>query len=208
MTTEIPPDVPSPIDLRLMSDAREWELSAMSKRPWRMEFISRFANEIAVTTPMVSRVLELGSGPGFLAKHILETLNTISYVLLDFSPAMHELANARLGKLVKRAEFIERSFKQADWFEHLGQFNCVVTLQAIHELRHKRHACELHTQVRQVLAVNGIYIVCDHYAVEGGMKNNQLYMTIEEQKAALLTAGFSRVEQLMLKRGLVMHRAN
>jgi len=30
-------DVPSPIDLRLMSDAREWEATATAMRPWRAE---------------------------------------------------------------------------------------------------------------------------------------------------------------------------
>ena len=39
-------DVPSPIDLRLMSDAREWEATAMVKRPWRTEFFDCFAAEI------------------------------------------------------------------------------------------------------------------------------------------------------------------
>ena len=31
-------DVPSPIDLRQMSDALEWERTANLKRPWRSDF--------------------------------------------------------------------------------------------------------------------------------------------------------------------------
>lgn len=208
MPAEPPVDVPSPIDLRLMPDAREWERLAMRKRPWRAEFFARFASEIAAMSPEVRRVLELGSGPGFLAKHLLEALSSISCVLLDYSPAMHQLARERLGPLARRAEFIERSFKGAGWHDNLGQFECVVTNQAVHELRHKRYARELHGQVREILAAGGIYLVCDHFAGQDGMKNDQLYMSPEEQKEALFAAGFSQVQQVMLKGGLVLHRAS
>jgi hypothetical protein len=39
------------------------------------------------------------------------------------------------------------------------------------------------------------------------MSNDQLYMTVTEQRDALVSAGFARVEQLFLKGGLVLHRA-
>lgn len=200
-------DVPSPIDLRLMADAREWESTAMFKRPCRAEFFAAFASAIASAFLPVRRVLELGSGPGFLAEHLLNCLPTVSYVALDFSSAMHQLAAARLGSLASRVEFVERSFRESSWPEGLGQFECVVTHQAVHELRHKRYASTLHSQVRQALVQGGLYLVCDHFAGEGGMKNEQLYMSVEEQRLALLGTGFSKVEQLMLKSGLVLHYA-
>jgi hypothetical protein len=76
--------------------------------------------------------------------------------------------------------------------------------QAVHELRHKRYAVELHRHVRTVLRSGGSYLVCDHFYGPGGMTNDQLYMTIEEQKAALETADFS-VRQVLLKDGMVLH---
>jgi len=200
-------DVPSPIDLRQMPDAAEWEQSAMSKRPWRREFFAQFADQIAAAPKKVHRVLEIGSGPGFLARHLLETLSDISYVLLDFSPAMHELATSRLIGLENRIRFIEKDFKQENWYESLGRFDCVVTNQAVHELRHKRHATQLHSQVRGILEREGLYLVCDHFVGDGGMTNTQLYMSVEEQKQALLAAGFIRVEEILTKGGLVLHRA-
>jgi SAM-dependent methyltransferase len=200
-------DVPSPIDLRQMPDAAEWEQSAMSKRPWRREFFAQFADQIAAAPKKVHRVLEIGSGPGFLARHLLETLSDISYVLLDFSPAMHELATSRLIGLENRIRFIERDFKQENWYESLGRFDCVVTNQAVHELRHKRHATQLHSQVRGILEREGLYLVCDHFVGDGGMTNTQLYMSVEEQKQALLAAGFIWVEEILTKGGLVLHRA-
>ena len=200
-------DVPSPIDLRLMSDAREWEETAMAKRPWRSEFFAAFAAAIRTSNCPVHRILELGSGPGFLAEHLLGALPMVEYVALDFSAAMHELAAQRLGDLAARVEFIERSFREPAWTNGLGQFECVVTNQAVHELRHKRYATALHQQAKSLLQAGGLYLVCDHFVGEGGMKNDQLFMTVDEQHAALMNAGFSKAQQVLLKGGLVLHCA-
>ncbi|WP_276320930.1 hypothetical protein [Alkanindiges illinoisensis] len=39
------------------------------------------------------------------------------------------------------------------------------------------------------------------------MHNDQLYMTIEEQYAALQQAGFSRINPLLLLQGMLVHQA-
>lgn len=75
-------DVPSPIDLRLMADAQEWDQSAILKRPWRVDFFSCFVMQIEQIPVTMLRVLELGSGPEFMAKHVLESTRDFSYVML------------------------------------------------------------------------------------------------------------------------------
>jgi ubiquinone/menaquinone biosynthesis C-methylase UbiE len=201
-----PPDVHSPIDLRLLKDASAWESTAMEKRPWRVEFFNIFTSEIATHSGNAD-VLELGSGPGFLAAHLLAQLPQLNLHLLDFSEAMHSLARERLGKKASSVKYIVRSFREPDWSADLQSFDCLVTNQAVHELRHKRHAIGLHRAVRALLKPEGSYLVCDHYVGGDGMRNDQLYMTIQEQQAALLDAGFSRVDQLLAKGGLVLNRA-
>lgn len=200
-------DVPSRIDLRNAADAREWERTAMSKRPWRAECFDQFVCAIKASSVPVRRVLDLGSGPGFLAEQILRSLPDVDYVALDFSAAMHELASQRIGVLADKVTFVERSFKVPDWPDHLGQFDCVVTNQAVHELRHKRYTVELHRQVRQILVPGGLYLVCDHFVGEGGMADDQLFMTIAEQRVALDSAGFSEVSELWRKGSVVLHQA-
>ncbi len=188
-----------------MSDAEAWAQTAMAKRPWREEFFARIASEISGNPRR--RVLELGSGPGFLARAILEAVEDVEYTLLDFSDAMHGLAKGRLGELAVRARFVTASFKHPQWTNRLGRFDYVITMQAVHELRHKAYAPALHAQVRTVLADGGHYLVCDHYVGADGMKNDQLYMTPEEQRRALEAAGFSSVRELLRKGGLVLHHA-
>ena len=197
-------DVPSPIDLRLRADARPWSETALARRPVRPEFFDAFAREIGRDG---ARVLELGSGPGFLADHLLRAWPNLALVALDFSPAMHQLAAERLGERAARVRFVERSFRDAAWSDGLGPFDAVVTHQAVHELRHKDYATTLHSQVRPLLAAGGRYLVCDHFLGEGGLSNDQLYMTVDEQRDALLRAGFARVDTVLVKGGLALHRA-
>ena len=202
----LPHDVPSPIDLRLPQDAAEWERSAIIKRPWRSEFFQCFSDEIG-HHPGATQVLELGSGPGFLAAHLLAEHSHLRMTLLDFSQAMHSLARHRLVPFLDRVSFIEKNFKKPNWFESIGVFDFVVTHQAVHEVRHKRHVPALHAQVRGVLAPQGKYLVCDHYVGEDGMRDNDLYMTVEEQHQALIAAGYQTVFELKRKGGLVLHSA-
>jgi len=198
-------DVPSPIDLRLMSDARPWAEAALGKRPVRPEFFEAFAREVGVDG---ARVLELGSGPGFLADHLLRAFPALDYTALDFSPAMHQLAAERLGERAARVQFVERSFREAGWVDGLGPFDAIVTHQAVHEVRHKDHVPALHAQARMLLAAGGRYLVCDHYLGGDGLSNDQLYMTVAQQREALLAAGFASVEAVLVKGGLVLHRAH
>ncbi|HSD38074.1 MAG TPA: class I SAM-dependent methyltransferase [Rhodocyclaceae bacterium] len=200
-------DVPSPIDLRNMHDAREWAQAA-PRRPGRQDFLDLFVAKIAETRRPGTRVLELGSGPGFLAHQVLSVMPNLEYVALDFSAAMHDLASERLGSLATWVSFVERSFKDADWAAGLGRFDWVITNQAVHELRHKRHTAALHSQVREILAADGSYLVCDHFCGTGGLTNDQLYMTPEEQAQALRDGGFGDVAMLLQRGSLVMHRAN
>ena len=200
-----PPDVPSPIDLQGDTDALAWAESANTLRPWRLAFFEAIAN--AMDSTRAVRVLELGSGPGFLAEHILNAHPLAEMVLLDFSKPMHRLAMARLQRFSGRVAFVERSFKEVDWMSGLGSFDFVVTNQAVHELRHKRYAEPLHRQVHSVLDKGGAYLISDHYFGDDGMKKEGLYMTVEEQQAALVSAGFRGVRELLRLGGMSLHSA-
>jgi hypothetical protein len=57
-----------------------------------------------------------------------------------------------------------------------------------------------------MLSPGRFYLVCDHYYGTDGMQNDQLYMSIGEQKNALSAAGFS-VTLLMQKGGMTLYRA-
>ena len=85
------------------------------------------------------RILELGGGPGLLAEAILERSPVADYTLLDFSPPMLAMARRRVGAYPFTA-FALADFLDPCWAAGLGTFDAIVTMQAVHELRHKRRA--------------------------------------------------------------------
>jgi len=199
-------EVPSPIDLRLMSDALEWESKAMD-RPFREDFFEAITKQLQNLNKPTLTILELGSGPGFLALYILNKLPEAKITLLDFSPAMHELARKRLSPFGGRAEFVERNFKEPNWTHGLATYDALVTVQAVHELRHKFYAEAFHRQVRRLLSKEGVYLVCDHHSGNGGLQNDQLYMSLEEQRLSLNSAGYE-VADILIKGGRSLFHAS
>ncbi len=200
-------DVPSPIDFNRMEDAVQWMKEANVKRPFRYDFFQAIETVIRNKNAPENKVLELGAGPGFLAEYLLSKLPDVTLDLFDFSPAMHELSSQRLVPWKNKCRWLEGDFKQRGWNNHVAEYDFVVTIQSVHELRHKRHATELHKSVLRLLSTNGIYLMCDHYVGEEGMSDQELFMTPGEHIDSLAEAGFGSVEMMLRKSGLILFRS-
>ena len=59
-------DIPSPINLQDSLHAIQWANEASVKRPYRQEFFAYYVSQILADFKQDIRILELGSGPGFL----------------------------------------------------------------------------------------------------------------------------------------------
>lgn len=184
-------DVPIRVDFRDPATARTWIEETRIKRPYRPRFFAAFCAALAPRAKL--RVLELGSGPGQLAREILIHCDVQTYAALDFSPAMHEIAAEYLGELARRVTFVTRDFREPAWPEGLGTFDAVVTLQAAHETRHKRHLVPLLERARTVLAPSGVLLYADHYLTDE-TKLPGLAPARGDQPLALERAGFVDVE--------------
>jgi SAM-dependent methyltransferase len=206
MPIEADDDVVSPIDLRTMQDAAQWADEVSAKRPWRPNFFDAMARELRALPAGVGSLLELGSGPGFLAQHLLTNLIIGRYIALDFSEAMHSLARERLGIAANSVEFITRDFREPAWSGGLSTVSAVVTLQAVHELRHKRRAAALYSQVASVLKPGGLFLIGDHYCGVGGMTNDALFMSEPEHVEALARGGLTGVACVHKEGGMVLFR--
>lgn len=195
-------DIPSPIDLRDPGDAHRWVAEADVKRPWRAQFRAAMAEALAAATPPVRRVLELGAGPGLLAERILRTCTLTDYTLLDFSPPMLALARTRAGGY-PQAHFVLVDFKQPDWTSAVsGPFDAIVAMQAVHEIRHKRHVPGLYGQLHALLRPAGLLLVCDHTPPDDWRA--ALHLTEAEQHAAMSAAGFVEPVTLLRHQGLYL----
>src|SRR5690348_6256249 len=199
------PDVPSPIDFHDPAQARTWMEDTVRIRPWRPRFFAAFVAELKRSCERNARILELGSGPGYLAAAILSACPVAEYVALDFSDAMHGLAKEHLGRLVDRVRFERRDFREPDWTSGLPAFDAVVTLQAIHETRHRNRAPALFRQIHGSLKPGGLFLYCDHYLKV--VANPDLYLARDEQPLALAAAGFTNIERVLDEGGMALYRA-
>ncbi len=182
--------------------ARTWLTDTTLRKPWRSQFFAAFCSALPRRT---LRILELGSGPGQLAREILSRCAVAEYVALDFSAAMHELAREQLGELAARITFVTCDFRSADWLDGLAGFDAVVTQQAVHETRHKRHAQLLLAQARTTLVPGGVLLYCDAYA--SPTTKPDLFLERDEQPAMLRAAGYVHVELLRDEHGMALYAA-
>jgi cyclopropane fatty-acyl-phospholipid synthase-like methyltransferase len=200
-------DVPYGNDWDSATEAAAYGEAADQARPGRSKIRDYIAARLATLAPR-ARVLELGSGPGLLAHRVLQQCPTLeTCILMDFSEPMLALSRQRLAAF-PAASFVLASFKAEPWTRRIeGRFDCVVSMQAVHELRHKRHAPRLYAEVYQVLSVPGLVLICDHTPLDDSSRSATLYMTEREQQEALTGARFTnvniefRVDSLVLYAG-------
>ena len=83
--------------------------------------------------------------------------------------------------------------------------DAVLTLQAIHETRHRNRSPALFRQIRESLKPGGLFLYCDHYLKL--VANPALYLEREEQPESLAAAGFTNIERLHDEGGMALYRA-
>lgn len=89
-----------------------------------------------------------------------------------------------------------------------GPFDLVFSVQAVHELRHKRHAPRLYAQIRALLSPGAEFVVCDHLPELGPTpRHRRLYMSTTENLAALANAGFSDAKLVWNEHEMALYRA-
>lgn len=187
-------DVPPGVDFLDAEQVRAWVSACEVDKPWRNPMRRRFADLVG-TLPPGARVLELGSGPGYLAESVLESRpNLESYTLLDFSEHMLKLSRERLTRF-DAVRFVRADFKTADWYRELSPpYTAVLAMQAVHEIRHKRHVPGLYGQIRDLLEPHGLLAVCDGTPRDMTVLwQASLCMTVDEQLDAFASAGFTEM---------------
>ena len=156
-------EVPSDHDFFDPAYVKHWTESISRYRPERKRLFEVFAAEAARIKKGALSVFELGCGPGFLAEALLKSCEIARYTLLDFSPEMLDLSRSRLAKFQDRTVFIQADFKKADWAAGIrAAFDLIVSLQAVHELRHASRIPKLYAQLHSLLLPGGTILICDH----------------------------------------------
>lgn len=186
-------DVPYSEDLQRPSDAQAWVEAADRKRPFRIHIRRAIVDRLRLLAPG-ARVLELGSGPGLLAEQVLLHCTEIAkYTLLDFSEPMLEMSRRRVAQYPS-AEFVRADFRSEGWISCVtAPYDAVVSMQAVHEVRHKRRVPRLYGQVHGLLAADGAFLMADRVPEDDSPPSTALFMTEQEQTRVLTDAGFDNI---------------
>ena len=143
-------------------------------------------------------ILELGIGPGFLAKHLLERLPKMTYQGLDFSQAMIEIASKRTAKYLNRIHFTQGDLIKEPWIKKIKNIpNAIVSTWALHDLFEKNNILSVYKSAFDLLDKGGILLNGDFikpeestFEYEGGR------IKPSEHIELLQLAGFRNVECL------------
>ncbi len=183
-------DVPYGEDLQSPEGARAWADAADRKRPHRFPIRLAIVERIKAL-PDGARVLELGSGPGLLAEQVLSQCSALgTYTLFDFSEPMVAMSRQRTARFAA-AQFVVGDFRTRSWAIRVpGPWDAVVSTQAVHEVRHKRHVPALYRDIVEILAPSGLFLVGDRTPEDDSPRSTALFMTADEQLSALRGAGF------------------
>ena len=192
-------EVPSDHDFFDAAYVKHWSDSIIRYRPERKKLFKAFAAEAARMKKSESSVFELGCGPGFLAEALLENCDIARYTLLDFSPEMLNLSRSRLAKFKDGVVFIQADFKKENWTEAVAAgFDLIVSLQAVHELRHASRIPTLYSQLYELLVPGGKILICDHVNSAARSAHRAAhFMTVKEHLATFREVGFVNPREIL-----------
>ncbi|MER6080916.1 class I SAM-dependent methyltransferase [Streptomyces sp. NPDC001833] len=197
------PTTSSPHKFEDAAYTEEWVAYNEKQYPQRAVFIEEFVRTLKLQEGAL-RVLELGGGAGRLAEAIQHECHVDSYDLLDLSPAMRRLARTRLSSS-KVTQFVEADFSDAKWPDLVSsEYNAVVTMQAIHELRNPAAVPLLYGQIATVARPGASVVVCDHLPVEH--RHRGLYMPPSAHLAAMAAGGLANAEIIRVSDAMVLVR--
>ena len=185
-------EVPSDHDFFDPAYVKHWSDSITGYRPERKKLFKAFAAEAARMKKSALSVFELGCGPGFLAEALLDKCDIARYTLVDFSPEMLKLSRSRLAKFTDQVVFIQADFKKENWTDAVPPgFDLIVSLQAVHELRHASRIPTLYFQLYELLVSGGKILICDHVNSAARSAHRAAhFMTVDEHLSTFKQVGF------------------
>lgn len=148
-------------------------------------FVQGWANRFVPTPPRIalfdlileqirrlgrpnSHVLELGLGPGYMARHILEREPSISYEGLDFSDAFFEIAQRTIGPFMSRVTLTKADLMHQDWPRKLSrQPRAIISTWALHDLGSQQAVADVYARCYETLPKGGLLVNGDFIRPDG-----------------------------------------
>ena len=123
-----------------------------------------------ITRPGVpnTHVVELGIGPGYMARHILERNGEISYEGVDFSEVFFEIAKETVGDLMHRVTLTKADLMDQDWPRNLSRTpGAIISTWALHDLGSQQAVADVYARCYETLPEGGVLVNGDFTKPDG-----------------------------------------
>ena len=146
---------------------RDWTNRSIPTAP-RLQLFDLILEQITKPTLPPKHVVELGIGPGYMARHILERNDEVTYEGVDFSDAMFEIARETLGDLMARVTLTAADFLDNSWPSNLSQQpGAMISTWALHDLGSRQAVANVYKRCYETLPPGGVLVNGDFIKPDG-----------------------------------------
>lgn len=147
--------------------ARGWA-ERFSPTPERMRLFELIHSQLKEVIPDGGRIIELGIGPAYLAEYLLERMQSVSYIGIDFSSPMLEIANERLNAHSSRVTYLQADLVNDTWEESaFAPVDAIVSTWALHDLGSPENVCKVYQRSYDALRNGGLLLNGDFVKPDG-----------------------------------------
>jgi SAM-dependent methyltransferase len=161
--------------------------------PDRLALFDMVLGEIGRPSVPNAHVVELGIGPGYLARHILQRNPRITYEGLDFSEAFFEIARETIGDLAHRMRLTKADLMDQAWPSKLSSIpGAIISTWALHDLGGQQAVADVYARCHETLPTGGVLVNGDFIKPDGTSFDYEPgRFEIERHLELLRAAGFS-----------------
>ena len=124
--------------------------------PPRIALFDLILEHVSASALPTGHVLELGLGPGYMARHILERNPTISYEGVDFSDVFFDVARKTIGNYMPRVTLTKADLMDQAWPNSLSaQPAAIISTWALHDLGSQQAVADVYARCYEIL--RGLY---------------------------------------------------
>ena len=134
----------------------------------RLQLFDMILDQISRPGVPNSHVVELGIGPGYMARHILERNQTITYEGLDFSEVFFEIAKETVGDMLARVTLTKADLMDQSWPKTLSRMpGAIISTWALHDLGGQQPVADVYARCYEALPKGGVLVNGDFIKPDG-----------------------------------------
>ena len=134
----------------------------------RLQLFDMILDQIARPDLPNTHVVELGLGPGYMARHILERNRKVSYEGVDFSEVFFEIARETVGDLMARVTLTRADLMDQDWPQKLTRTpGAIISTWALHDLGSQQAVADVYARCYETLPAGGVLVNGDFIKPDG-----------------------------------------